>query len=575
MLDRLLRRITTVGWYFYAILFLVFAPALTAAPRLFLGQTALVISVAPGANGPTQEIDSLNIGDGTLKLQLSSSVSWLIPSLGPQHPCSLRINCVPVEIALETSSLANGTYTGTIVVSDPNAVDAPQFITVTVHVGGNVPGKFDLYAPPGGSASGQFFTVTAAAISVSKNAPWLSIAVSGDGSFVFNVPYQVSATAAAGMSVGDYNGTFTLTGSSFTPDDKTVPVLLHVTTQAILQAAPTAVQFRIAQGANKQTAYVTTTNGGQGKLSILNVSANSSSGNWLGAQTVPGYPTLVSITADQSGLSPGLYEGTCTIVSNAANSNVVIPVQLTVVTPTAPVAFGGGILNNGDFDTVEKLPQGGIVALFGDQLTYGDPQESPMLPLSTSLGNTQVLLNGQAVPLYFVSPAQINFQIPIDAKLGDALIQVVRNGQKGNLAFLTITDRAARFILRDGGPYVAITTPDGTLTGIPGHPMGAGDKVTIYAIGLGQTTPVVPSGAASPSNPAAVVPPTQVCFGEHTPFAVPSWICTHASFAGLTPGFAGLYQINLTVPAGVPPGGNSIFFVVGNSSSSAGQVSVR
>ena len=104
---------------------LTFTSMLSAAPRLALTQTALTVAVVSGQNGTAQAIDASNLGDGQLNLSASSSVPWLTASIGPQHSCSLKGNCIPVQIALQTSSLTKGTYTGTVTVSDPKAVDSP------------------------------------------------------------------------------------------------------------------------------------------------------------------------------------------------------------------------------------------------------------------------------------------------------------------------------------------------------------------------------------------------------------------------------------------------------------------
>jgi uncharacterized protein (TIGR03437 family) len=565
---------------FYAfVVFLTFGSVLSAAPKLSLAQTALVLSVAPGSNGAAQSVDASNLGDGSLNLKAASSVPWLTPTIGQPHSCSIKAACTPVQIAVPSASLAKGTYTGNITVSDPNAVDAPQIIVVTLLVGGAVPDKLEFFLPPGGTATSNFTTGTKlSTTTVSDNTPWLSIAVNGTGTFTFNVPYQVTATAASGMAATDYNGSITLGGSSFQPDNKLVPVLLHVTTKPILQANPNALQIKIAQGANKQSStngalpYISTANTGQGTLAISTVSAAATTGGtWLSAGTVTGFPSLVSVTADPTGLSPNIYQGTVTIASNAANASVSIPVQLTIEAATTPVASAGGVVNNGTFATGESLAQGDIVAVFGDQFTYGDPQQAPSLPLNTTLGGTQVLVNGTAAPAYYVSPGQINFQVPIDASLGDGTVQVVRNGQKSNLVSIYLSDRQPRFILLGGG-YVIMTTPQGALTGIPGHPVTAGDVVVIYAIGFGPTTPSVPSGTASP-NPAAVVPDTRVCFGEHTVFTQP--LCVTAAFSGLTPGLVGLYQINITVPQGLPKGAVPFFFTVAGAASDPEQIAVQ
>src|SRR5581483_2152291 len=153
---------------------LTFASALHAAPRLKLFDTSLNVSVAQGVNGAAQTINAFNTGDGRLNLQASSSVPWLVPTVGPAQSCALVGLCTPVRIALNTSSLPKGFYRGTITISDPNAIDAPQLVSVTVAVGGNVPDKLDFYVNPGNSSSSSFITGGPVNAS-SSNVPWLSL----------------------------------------------------------------------------------------------------------------------------------------------------------------------------------------------------------------------------------------------------------------------------------------------------------------------------------------------------------------------------------------------------------------
>lgn len=556
----------------YGLLLLLGACAnVYAAPRLLLSQAAFTVTVAQGANGATQIVEAANQGDGSLSLQLSSSVPWLVPTLATPVACTLgNGTCTPVQIAVQSSSLAAGTFTGTVTITDPNAVDAPQFVTVTALVGGSVPGKLEFFVPPAGSATSSFTTASTVNTTVS-NSPWLSIAVNGQGTFLFNVPYQVTA-AAGGLAAGDYNGTITLSGSSFAPDNKAVAVLLHVTTSPILQPGSPSVQFKIAQGANKQTTLIATTNAGQGTLTVSGVTAAAASGNWLSAAISSSGP-FVNITADPTGLSPNTYQGTVTIASNAANASVVVPVTLVVEAVTPPVVFAGGVLNNGTFAGPEQLAQGDIVALFGDQLTFGDPTQASVLPLGTNLGNVQVLVNGTAAPLYYVSPGQVNFQIPTNATVGNGTISVVRNGTTGNRAFVSIAASVPRFILLNGGPFAILTTPGGSLTGIPGSPVKDGDTVVIYTIGLGPTSPPVASGTASPGSPPAMTGTTQVCFGTLTLFGKPQ--CTNAAFSGLTPGLVGLYQINVVIPNTVASGNQPMYFTVNGVQSNTVQLAVQ
>ena len=556
------------------LLLLILAPTaiLSAAPRLALTQTAFSVTVATGANGPTQTLDTANIGDGALSLQTSSSVAWLTASLGAQHPCNLGPACTPVQIALKTSSLAKGTFTGTVTLSDPNAVDAPQFVTVTVQIGGSVPDKLEFFVPPGGSASSAFTTASPVTTSTTGG-PWLAIAVDGSGSFQFNVPYRVTATALSGMGVGDSNGTVTLSGSSLASDNKTFPVVMHITTQPILQTSSATVQFRAVQGSTtKQTTAVPVTNAGQGTLSISGVTATAATGTWLSAAPVNN-GAAIGITVDPTGLSPNTYPGTVTVASNAANASVTIPVQLVVATQSAPVAFVGGAVNNGTFAPGEPLAQGDIVAVFGDQFTLGGPQLAANVPLPKDLAGTQVFVNDLQAPLYFTSAGQIDFEVPFEVAPGPATVRVDRNGQHGNSISVNIVASAPRFILLNGGPYAIMTTPDAVLTGNPTHPVKAGDVVVIYMIGLGPTSPAVPTGAPAPgSPPLAIVSGVQVCFRPNLPVSVA--ICNDAAFAGLTPGFVGLYQVNANIPA-LAPGDMQLSLAINGLASNFVQISVQ
>ena len=252
---------------------------MSAAPRLALSQTAFTAAIVAGTAGPTETVDAANTGDGTLNLQTSASVPWLVPTVGTSHSCTLKGGkCIPVQIALQTAPLTAGTYTGTVTITDPNAVDAPQFVMVTVMVGGSVPDKVEFFLAPGGTAARDFITATPVKTTIDPASSWLSIAVDGQGTFLFNVPYKVTATAVSGLAAGDSNSTITLSGSSFAPDNKAVAVVLHVTTSPILQSSADTVTLRGVQGAIKQTATLGISNAGQGTLTVSTMTETQDSG---------------------------------------------------------------------------------------------------------------------------------------------------------------------------------------------------------------------------------------------------------------------------------------------------------
>jgi uncharacterized protein (TIGR03437 family) len=101
----------------------------------------------------------------------------------------------------------------------------------------------------------------------------------------------------------------------------------------------------------------------------------------------------------------------------------------------------------------------------------------------------------------------------------------------------------------------------------PANPARAGDVLVIYCSGLGAVDGSVGAGTLSPSSPpAAVRDAVRVTIGG---------LEAPVSFAGLTPGFAGLYQINATVPSGVPTGETRIVIGVSNQTSPASLLPIQ
>ncbi len=309
------------------------ASAAMAAPQLRLSTTAVgPVFVTAGQNGNQQSINALNIGDGALNLTASSDVSWTNVTFGVQKSCS-GTPCVPVNIGLLTSQLNRGTYTATITLTDPNAIDTPQNFTVTVQVGSAVPDSIDLYVSPTGTASSSFVTGSALTTVVSnqQGGPTVAIAAPNVGSFATSYTYVVS-TKGVGSTDADFQSTIGITGSATQGDNKSLPVKVHVTTQPIASWSPTAVNFRIALGGAPQTQYVSFANAGLGNLTISNTLFGSIP-SWLKA-SISG--SLLVLTADPSGLTTGSQSTTVSVNTNAKNGVANVPVTLNVLTSAPP-----------------------------------------------------------------------------------------------------------------------------------------------------------------------------------------------------------------------------------------------
>ncbi len=240
-------------------------------------------------------------------------------------------------------------------------------------------------------------------------------------------------------------------------------------------------------------------------------------------------------------------------------------------------------MNNTIYLTGESLPEGGIIALFGKQFITGSAAGATSLPLGTTLGNVQLLLNGQPVPLYYVSTNQINFQIPYDAQVGAGTLQVVSGGTNGNIISVTIAKSVPRILqIDDPNDYgIIVNASDNsfaipTTSGIASSPATIGKAITIYAIGLGPTNPAVDTGAGSPSSPlASATDSPQVCFIPPTPFD-PKGLCVAPLFAGLSPNYVGLFQVNVVVPQGAPVGNvEPIVLLTSNGQSNTVNIAIQ
>jgi uncharacterized protein (TIGR03437 family) len=230
---------------------------------------------------------------------------------------------------------------------------------------------------------------------------------------------------------------------------------------------------------------------------------------------------------------------------------------------SAQIAFGG-VVDNAAFTAGQPVASGSIAAVFGSQLSSSGPAFASGFPLPTSLGGVQVLINGTPAPLFYADAGQVDLQIPYSFTSGQVTLQVIRNGQPGNRVSATIDSVAPRlFALRqfaaapDGMPWGVVLNADGALAlpqsiGMGAHPAPRGSIVTIYALGLGPVSPAVNSGDPAPAvEPLArIINQVQVVYGAGSAAAV----SVTPSYAGLAPTFAGLYQVNVLIPATAPTG---------------------
>jgi len=169
------------------------------------------------------------------------------------------------------------------------------------------------------------------------------------------------------------------------------------------------------------------------------------------------------------------------------------------------------------------LAPGTIFSLYGADLTTGATMQARTFPLPRKLAGASVLVNGSPAPLLFVSPAQINVQLPYGLS-GPARI-TVRSGVKESAAENAAPAAATPFLF-------AVQR--------------IGDVAVIWCTGLGDVRPPVEAGVPVP---ASQLPETLV-----TPVVTIGGARAEVRFSGLSPFFSGLYQVNASIPVGTAAG---------------------
>jgi len=199
-------------------------------------------------------------------------------------------------------------------------------------------------------------------------------------------------------------------------------------------------------------------------------------------------------------------------------------------------------------DGTKPVAPGGLISVYGTQMAPVN-LATKEVPLPTALADSCLTVNGVPVPVLFVSSTQINGQLPFNVDGNAQMTLRTPGGISDNFNFSI--QPAAPSIFRTGtaGPetgLATITRADNGQLVTPTNPLHYGDSITIWATGLGRTNPPIDSGMPAPSDPlpTAIISPTVMLGGM--PLRV--------DYAGLVPGSVGVYQINATVPNGVPQG---------------------
>jgi uncharacterized protein (TIGR03437 family) len=186
-----------------------------------------------------------------------------------------------------------------------------------------------------------------------------------------------------------------------------------------------------------------------------------------------------------------------------------------------------------------RVAPGELATVFGANLA-NSTQQATGFPLPRSLAGATVYVNQTAVPLLYVSNTQINFQVPSTLAAGTASMYVTRSGGQSALFNFTVV-ASAPGIFQDTSNHAIAQNATDNSTNSESDPVASGGVLVVYLTGQGPLNHAVADGTATPDSPLSSATATATATIGGTAATV--------QFLGLTPGFTGLAQANILVPA--------------------------
>lgn len=325
---------------------------------------------------------------------------------------------------------------------------------------------------------------------------------------------------------------------------------------------------------------------GNGAFPLIAVFPQGS--NLFFAQALSNYSFVITLTLNNGTTIPfysfanfnfQFSNPACTGVSNcdaslvAQTANATITGPITGAFDPTPTITPSGVITAGNYGAFPVIAPATWIEIYGFNLANtvgqtwgGNDFVGNQAP--TALGGTTVTVGGKSAFVDFVSPGQVNVQVPSDVPAGPQPVVVTTAG--GTSLAYTATVRALEpgllappaFILSGRQHVVALFS--GTLTYVlPVNVSGVvtararpGDNITLYGIGFGPVTPAIAAGQIVQQT-NDLQSSFQVAFAG-TPAKV--------TYAGFAPGYVGLYQINLVVPAVAASDAVPVTFTLGGTS---------
>ncbi len=570
------------------------------AQQLRLSQVGLTFAArAGGAAPPAQSFQVINSGVGSMDWAATVSTidggPWL--SAAPANGTSVAGGASPsVNVTINPANLAAGVYHGLVTLTAPSADNSPQSAVVLLNVlpanqqPGPVadPSGLVFTGAPGGANPAiqriQLSNISGRAINYNT-----AVDLRGEPSWFTRAPATGAIQPGQGAAVeirpalgniaaGAYPAELSIT---FTPDNITIRValLLVVSAGATATASkeasadcaatrllpvfrspnggysatagwPTPVEVQVVDDCGQPlTSGAVVTEFSNGDTAL--VFAGTGAGRWSATWAARGVDAGVRVKAIAQNNAGVRGESEITVgVRDSADQ---------------PAVSRGGVVSAASFRTLEPLAPGSYISISGSRFN-AEVRLADSLPLPLQLGDTIAVLGGRTLPLNLTSNGQVNAILPYNVADNTTVQLIVRRGRAYSLPepVLTATAQPAVFTFDGTGGgqgHIYVFTPSGYVLADAVRPARSGDILLLYVTGMGPVDVPVRAGDPAPSDPLArVAGQVRVTIKGRE---------ARLLFAGLAPGFAGVYQVNVEVPAGVEADPSAPLVVEVNGQASA------
>jgi len=286
------------------------------------------------------------------------------------------------------------------------------------------------------------------------------------------------------------------------------------------------------------TLYQLSATSNPGNGSAFKFSPSSSSGFYTQG-------TQVIVTAvPNPGFKFGHWTGDLTGSYQSGVVTISAPESIVAQMITVPYIAPAGILNGVGPTPSSAVAPGSIISIFGQSLA-SVVQLGPVNPLAQTLAGTTVTINNSILPLIFISPTQINAQLPSSLADGNYTLEVQNTGQPEISGTLTIArDAPGLFVSTIGSTAYAVAFhADGSLV-TTSSPAKAGETVSMLGTGFGPYQKPIFDGFFPPNPPPAIADSVVLSVGSSKPTATST----------AAPGFTGVVSTKFEVPSGLASG---------------------